>query len=164
MEKENILLQQLKQWQIPYTNHEHEPVFTVAEANACYSNIPGGHCKNLFLVPKKGPFVLVVMLDDRRLDMKAFRVEGISGRFSMAKSEDLWRTLQVVPGSVTPFGLMHKSSQGVVVVLDKDMMEHEYINFHPLQNDMTTTIRAADLLKFLELSGHKPQIIGLPKL
>jgi Ala-tRNA(Pro) deacylase len=44
------------------------------------------------------------------------------------------------------------------VVLDAGMMEHETLNYHPLVNTMTTSIKRADLVKFLESTGHSPRI------
>jgi len=38
------------------------------------------------------------------------------------------------------------------------MMTNEMLNFHPLANTMTTTISRADLLKFLDATGHSPRI------
>jgi Ala-tRNA(Pro) deacylase len=46
----------------------------------------------------------------------------------------------------------------VTVVLDAGMMEHETLNYHPLVNTMTTSIKRADLVKFLEFTGHSPRI------
>ena len=34
---------------IDYVNHEHRPVFTVAEGQDLRDAIPGGHTKNLFI-------------------------------------------------------------------------------------------------------------------
>jgi Ala-tRNA(Pro) deacylase len=45
------------------------------------------------------------------------------------------------------------------VVLDAVMMEQEWLNYHPLRNDATTTIRATDLLAFIRATGHEPRII-----
>jgi len=39
----------LKELDISYTKHEHPPVYTVEEAEQHWENIPGAHCKNLFL-------------------------------------------------------------------------------------------------------------------
>jgi Ala-tRNA(Pro) deacylase len=44
------------------------------------------------------------------------------------------------------------------VVLDAGMMEHETLNYHPMVNTMTTSIKRADLVKFLESTGHSPLI------
>ena len=43
---------------------EHAPVFTVEEAQALRGEIPGGHCKNLFLKDEKGALYLIVCLED----------------------------------------------------------------------------------------------------
>jgi Ala-tRNA(Pro) deacylase len=37
------------------------------------------------------------------------------------------------------------------------MEAHEWVNFHPLTNTMTTAIRPADLLRFLRHLGHAPE-------
>ena len=46
----------------------------------------------------------------------------------------------------------------MTVVLDAAMMEHDILNYHPLINTMTTAIARADLVKFLEATGHIPRI------
>jgi Ala-tRNA(Pro) deacylase len=51
------------------------------------------------------------------------------------------------------------------VVLDAPMMEQAMLNYHPLDNTMTTSISRDDLVKFLESTGHPPRIervSGLP--
>ncbi len=44
------------------------------------------------------------------------------------------------------------------MVLDADMMTHDVLNYHPLDNRMTTSIARDDLIKFLEATGHRPRI------
>jgi len=44
------------------------------------------------------------------------------------------------------------------VVLDAALMRHATINCHPLVNTMTTSIGSADLVRFLEATGHPPRI------
>jgi Ala-tRNA(Pro) deacylase len=39
------------------------------------------------------------------------------------------------------------------------MMAHDVLNFHPLVNTMTTSIAAADLVTFLQATGHEPRIL-----
>jgi Ala-tRNA(Pro) deacylase len=43
-------------------------------------------------------------------------------------------------------------------VLDADMMRHETLNYHPLENTRTTAIARDDLVKFLTATGHVPRI------
>ena len=42
------------------------------------------------------------------------------------------------------------------------LRDHEVVHFHPLVNGMTTAIRPADLLRFLEHLGHRPELVELP--
>ena len=46
----------------------------------------------------------------------------------------------------------------VTVVLDAALMKHKALHFHPLTNTGTTTISRADLVKFLDATGHPPRI------
>jgi Ala-tRNA(Pro) deacylase len=39
------------------------------------------------------------------------------------------------------------------------MMSHLVLNFHPLVNTMTTSIAAADLVRFLKATGHEPRVL-----
>jgi Ala-tRNA(Pro) deacylase len=48
------------------------------------------------------------------------------------------------------------------VVLDRELLEVEPLNFHPLDNAMTTAISAADCLRFLEAEAHPPALVRLP--
>src|SRR5215471_2102662 len=42
-----------------------------------------------------------------------------------------------------------------------DLMRHETLNCHPLVNTMTTSIAGADLVRFLEATGHPPRIVAV---
>ncbi len=44
---------------IAHRTYSHPPVFTVAEAAALRGQLPGGHCKSLFLKDKKAGLWLV---------------------------------------------------------------------------------------------------------
>ena len=66
--------------------------------------------------------------------------------------------LGVTPGSVTPFAVINDTGHRVTVVLDRALMTHDILHFHPLTNTGTTTLSKADLLKFLNATGHPPRI------
>ena len=149
---------------IPHATVKHPPLFTVEQSRALRGQIPGGHIKNLFLRDKKYQLYLVVTLEDADIDLKGLhRQLGASGRFSFGSSDLLREVLGVEPGAVTPFGAINDSEGRVAVVLDASMMEHETINFHPLVNTMTTSIKRGDLVKFLESTGHLPRIERLSR-
>ena len=143
----------------------HDPLFTVEESQALRGQIEGGHCKCLFLKDKKSQLLLVVVLEDRRLDIKALqKSEKLSvGRLSFGSADLMQQVLGVTPGSVTPFSLINLpeeyKKEGFTLILDQAMMAHESLNYHPLHNEATTTIRGDDLLKFIRHFGIEPIIM-----
>lgn len=140
---------------------DHPPVFTVEEARALRGEIPGGHCKNLFLKDDKGQIWLIVCLEDAQIDLKSAPARIGSRRLSFGKPDLLMDVLGVEPGSVTPFALINDTAKRVNVVLDAAMMAHEVVSYHPLVNTATTTIRPADLVAFIRSCGHEPQIAAV---
>jgi Ala-tRNA(Pro) deacylase len=146
---------------IKTTTRDHAPVFTVEESRHLRGEIPGGHCKNLFLKDEKGAIWLCVCLEEARVDLKTLPAKIGSKRLSFGKSELLMEILGVEPGSVTPFGLINDEAQRAQVILDKIMMEQDYLNYHPLRNDATTTISSSDLVKFIRSCGHEPRIVAV---
>jgi Ala-tRNA(Pro) deacylase len=140
----------------------HPPLFTVEQSRALRGLIPGGHTKNLFLKDKKDALFLVVALEDALIELKGLhRTLSASGRFSFSSAELLRAVLGVEPGAVTPFAVMNDTDRRVTVVLDAAMMAHETLNYHPLDNTMTTSIGCDDLMRFLHATGHPPRIVAL---
>ncbi len=146
---------------IETVTRQHPPVFTVEEARALRGSIPGGHCKNLFLKDDKGAIWLIVGLEDAQIDLKSAPARIGSRRLSFGKPDLLMEVLGIEPGSVTPFGLINDTACRTNVILDESMMRHETVNYHPLRNDATTTIRSADLLAFIKSCGHNPRIVAV---
>jgi Ala-tRNA(Pro) deacylase len=140
----------------------HAPVFTVEEARALRGEVPGAHTKNLFLKDKKDALYLVVALEEADIELRSLhRRLGASGRFSFGSAELLRAALGVEPGSVTPFAAINDTGRRVKVALDAAMMRRELLNYHPLRNDMTTSIARDDLVRFLTATGHPPAIVAL---
>jgi Ala-tRNA(Pro) deacylase len=148
---------------IEHSTVSHPPFFTVEEGRAWHDKIPGLHCKNLFIKDKKGGVWHVVLPADKRPDLNALEKALDAPRFSFAKQELLWEILKLTPGSVTPFGLMNDNDRRAKVVLDRDMLDSVWVNYHPLHNAASTTIRSADLVKFVRSLGYDPIILRVPE-
>lgn len=145
---------------IAVETRRHPPLFTVADSQALRGEIAGGHTKNLFLKDKKDNVFLVSVGEEAEVDLKQIHhLIGASGRVSFGKPELLMELLGVVPGAVTVFGLINDTARRVKVVLDQELMAHAVINAHPLTNEATTSIAAADLIKFVEATGHDAVIL-----
>ena len=148
---------------IAHSTVTHPPFFTVEEGRPWHDKIPGLHCKNLFIKDKKGGIWHVVLPADKRADLNALEKLLGAPRFSFAKPEVLWEVEQLTPGSVTPFGLINDTARRVTVVLDQDMLASEMVNFHPLYNGASTTLRAEDLVKFVRALDYTPILITVPE-
>jgi len=139
----------------------HPPVFTVEEAKRLRGELPGGHAKSLLVRDKKGGMALVVVDEDRRLDLKALAGRLGMKRLSFASPQRLEATLGVKPGSVTPFALINRrrpagDDEALAVALDAALIKCGRLNFHPLHNAATTTISSEDLLRFIAACGYEP--------
>jgi Ala-tRNA(Pro) deacylase len=143
---------------IAHQTTSHPPIFNAEQGRGWHDKIPGRHCKNLFLKDGKGSLWLVVMPADKRADLAGIAKRSGAARFSFAEPELLTEALQITPGSVTPFALLNDSERRVKVVLDEEMLRCEKVNYHPLHNAASTTVSAADFLKFIQALGYDPVI------
>lgn len=156
----NELFAYLDDLGIQVTTVAHPPLFTVADAQALRGEIPGGHTKNLFLKDKKDNYFLVTVEEEAQVDLKQIhQIIGAASRVSFGRPEALMELLGVSPGAVTAFGLINDEKGAVKFVVDSALVQHETINAHPLTNEATTSIRAADLLAFVRATGHEPAIL-----
>lgn len=153
------LLARLDALGIAHRTVAHAPVYTVAESRELRGDFPGGHSKNLFLRNKKGRMWLVVCLESRSVDLKGLGKALGAGNVSFGSPRRLMSYLGVIPGAVTPFAVLNDTSGAVRVAVDRDILQQEPLNFHPLDNSMTTSIRARDFVRFLEAEGHPPLLL-----
>jgi len=148
---------------IEHSTIEHPPFFTVEEGRPWHDRIPGLHGKNLFIKDRKGGIWLVVIPADKRADLGRLEKAVGAPRFSFARPDVLHEVLALTPGSVTPFGLINDTQRRVTVILDEAMLDSEWVNFHPLHNAASTTLRSQDLLRFIRALGYDPVIVRLPE-
>ncbi len=141
--------------------YNHAPVFTVEESADLYAKVPGAHTKNLFLKDAKDRLYLVIAHHNTAVDLKALPKVIGSARLSFGRAELLHEVLGVTPGSVTAFALMNDASGRVSAVIDRNLMVHDTINCHPMENTATTSIAREELLRFIRATGHEPVIATL---
>jgi Ala-tRNA(Pro) deacylase len=158
---EDDLMRRFADLGIATVTHRHAALFTVEESQRLRGNLPGGHCKSLFLKDKKGALWLVVALEDQVLDLKTLHKTLGAARLSFAKADLLWQVLGVRAGAVTPFALINDGEGRVRVVLDRIMLNHDPLNYHPLHNEATTALAPGDFLVFLRACGCEPRIVEL---
>ena len=149
------LIRHLERLEIEVERHRHPPLHTVEESRRLRGDLPGTHCKNLFLRDKKKRSWLLVTLEDQAVDLAQMAKRVGAGRFSFGRPERLMEVLGIEPGAVSPLALVNDPDHRVSVVLDEEMMRSEWLNYHPLTNEQTVTIRASGLRRFLDDTGHR---------
>lgn len=149
---------------IAWTHHAHPPLHTVEESQALRGDLPGAHVKNMFLKDKKGAVWLVTCLEHRRIRIRDLEKQLGAQKCSFAKPDLLWAYLGIRPGAVSPFGLINDPEHRVQPVLDRQMLNAEVLNAHPLHNEATTAVSRADFLRFFEITGHTPVIVDFDSL
>jgi Ala-tRNA(Pro) deacylase len=161
-DNEKKVYEVLEKLHIHYEKYDHPAVFTCNEADIYTSGLKGVHTKNLFLRNKKGDsHYLVVMCEDKVLDVKGFGEIIAEKNISFASPERMMKYLKLTPGSVSLFGIINDTEHTVKVYIDEDIMKEEYINSHPNVNTSTLVIKVSDMMRFLEDSGNQHQTVSL---
>ncbi len=153
------LLAHLESLGIAARTVSHPPLYTVEDSKRLRGELPGGHVKNLFLRDKRGRHWLLTTLEDSRVDLKDMARRLEAGKFSFANHDALADLLGIAPGAVSPLAAINDTAQQVTIVLDEALLAHDPLNVHPLRNDRTTALAAADLLRFLSACDHAPMIM-----
>lgn len=158
----DALFSRLDDLGVPYDNLEHPPVYTVEEARTLRGRIPGAHSKNLFLRDKKERHWLVSCLSHRTVDLMWLADHLGTKRLTFCSERRLMRYLGITPGAVSPFAVLNDVTGIVNVALDRDMLEREPLNFHPLDNGQTTSVSREGLMAFLASVDHEPRLVPFP--
>ena len=155
------VLNQLEKWDIPYALYTHPPLPTVEIALAYWKDIPEAtHCKNLFFRNHKGNrHYLVIFECSKQLNISDLEHKLKQGKLSFASPERMEKYLGLLPGSVSPFGLINDQEHAVYLFIDKELTEALSLSFHPNDNTASAVISTADFFRFLALCGNRYELI-----
>ena len=152
------LYEVLKKLNIEFKEIEHEAVFTIEQAQGIKNKIDGLGCKNLFLTDKNGKYILIVLSENKKVNIKQIEKIVNTSHLSFAKETELKSILQLEQGSVTPFGILNDNDNKVMIVIDNDLKGKKLL-FHPNVNTKTISISYDDLIKFIEFEKHNYKLI-----
>ena len=154
MNKEEIY-QSLTEQNIPYEKTEHKAVFNMAELDSVELPYPEWDAKNLFVRDdKKRNYYLITVKGDKRVDLKKFRKQHGLRALSFASAEDLFAIMGLLPGSVTPLGILNDTEHRVRFYLDAEFAGNK-IGIHPNDNTATVWMQADDLMKLIQNHGNE---------
>ena len=162
MNKQEIL-SLLDERGVSYELTEHKAVYNMAELAEVVLPYPEADAKNLFVRDdKKRGYYLITVRGDKRVDLKAFRQQNGTRPLSFASAEDLMARLGLIPGSVSPFGLLNDAERSVIFCLDREFLDASgRIGVHPNDNTATVWLAAADLLSLIQEHGNPIRLIAL---
>ena len=104
----------LKRQNIAYEITEHKAVFNMEEADAVDLPYPEWGAKNLFVRDdKKRNYYLITMKGNKRVDLKTFRRQRGLRALSFASAEELFDIMKLIPGAVTPLGILNDAEHRV---------------------------------------------------
>ena len=150
----------LQELGIPFDVVEHPPAFTTEQADSYIEGIEGVRTKSMFLTnKKKTQYYLLIMDDQKTLDMDLFKDLVSANRIRMASADSLFEKMQLPPGTVSPFGLLNNEEKDVQVYFDKEIIGEERMTFHPNTNEKTIFVSTRDLFKFLQDLGYSYQVL-----
>jgi len=148
--------------EIKFEYYEHPPAPTAEIASLYWKDIDAAHCKNLFFRNHKGnQHYLVIFHYQQNILIRDLEQRLMQGKLTFASPERMDRYLQIVPGSVSPFGLIHDKDHHVVLFLDENLQKYDRISFHPNLNEASLVIAFGDFIKYLEAVGNKYSFVKL---
>ena len=154
------IIELLKKEKYEIELHQHDPLFTVDDSKKLRGGIDGAHSKNLFLKNKKNEFFLLSCEESDNIDLKKISKSLKLGNVSFAKQEYLEKYLKIKPGSVSPFALLNDDNDFVNFYLEKTLHESKLVNFHPLINTFTITIKTNKFIEFMIENNKKIHIFS----
>lgn len=155
------IYQYLTDRNIPYEITEHPAVFNMEELDAIALPYPEWDAKNLFVRDdKKRNYYLITVQGDKRMDLKDFRRQHGLRPLSFASADDLMALLGLIPGAVTPLGLLNDAEHRVNFYLDA-AFSGQKIGVHPNDNTATVWMQADDLVELIRAQGNSVELVEL---
>ena len=146
--------QYLKEQNIAYEITEHKAVYNMEELDAIELPYPECDAKNLFVRDhKKRNYYLITVKGDKRVDLKDFRKKHGLRALSFASADDLQEIMGLIPGAVTPLGIMNDADHRVQFYLDAEF-KGQRIGVHPNDNTATIWMQADDLMDLVVKHGN----------
>lgn len=147
---------------IEYERVEHNQVFTVDDMIEADLPHPDAIAKNLFIRDdKKKNFYLITVLEEKRVDLKEFRKNFETRPLTFASEELLDAKMQLIRGSVTPFGLLNNEEVDIVFYMDSDFLKKGVIGIHPNFNDCTLFLNPEDVIMLVKEHGNEVHVIDI---
>ena len=163
LSKEMAVYALLEKLDIPYLRVDHEAAATVDDCRGVDEALGIHICKNLFLCNRqKTDFYLLMMPGLKKFKTKELSAQLGVARLSFAEAEHMEAFLNITPGSVSVMGLMNDKEHRLRLLIDRELLQEEFVGCHPCVNTSSLKLRMKDVLeKFLPYVGHEYTAVEL---
>lgn len=146
---------------ISYEVTEHGAVYNMEDLAAMDLPYPDSDAKNLFVRDdKKRNYYLITVKGEKRVNLKEFRKAHGLRNLSFASPDDLMAIMGLIPGAVTPLGLLNAEEKKVIFYLDQEL-EDSLIGVHPNDNTATVWMQSKDLMMLLKEHGTEVHVVKI---
>ena len=151
---------------IDYQRVDHEEAMTMEACVAIDGVLETTMCKNLMLCNRQcTDFYILLTPGDKKFKTSVLSKQIGSSRLSFADGAYMEQFLDITPGSLSVLGLMNDKENRVRLLIDKDVLEGEFIGVHPCVNTASLKIKTSDLVeKIIPAMHHEPTFVELPWL
>lgn len=159
----NDIYEYLKKENIWFEVTEHKAVYNMEELASVELPYPEADAKNIFVRDdKKKNYYLITVKGNKRVNLKEFKEKYGTRRLSFASENDLMNIMELIPGAVTPFGLLNDTEKKVQFYIDKDFIgDQGIIGVHPNDNTATIWLKTNDLIKIIKSHGNVVNIVEI---
>lgn len=158
IDKEERVYDLLDQLNIDYQRLDHQKANTMEVCLEIEKSLKSTICKNLFLVnSNKSQYYLLMLKENKKFKTKVISKQINSSRLSFGSDEKMLEYLDITPGSVSLLGLMNDHDFKVQLLMDKDLLQDEYLGCHPCINTSSLRIKMKDVFeKIIPSLHHEP--------
>ncbi len=146
-----------------YEVTEHKAVYNMEDLSQVELPYPEADAKNLFVRDdKKCNYYLITVQGSKRVNLKEFRRNNGTRPLSFASEEELKEHMDLLPGAVTPLGILNDEARSVQFFLDQGFLEEPgMIGVHPNENTATIWMKTRDLMRLIEEHGNQVHLVEL---
>ena len=165
LEKEIRCYDLLDSLGVEYQRIDHEAAMTMEACAAVDAALEATICKNLLLCNRQcTEFYLLMLPGDKPFKTSILSKQIGTSRLSFASGEYMEEFLDITPGSLSVLGLMNDKNHQVKLLIDKDLLEGEFIGCHPCINTSSLRLKTADLMeKIIPAMDHPATMVDLPR-
>ena len=134
---------------------EHPAVYNMAEVAELEMPYPESDAKNLFVRDdKRRNYYLITVMAHKKVNLKDFKKNYGTRSLTFASPDELMEIMGLIPGAVTPLGVLNDKEHKVKVYLDKDFLNApKRIGVHPNDNTATVWLNTEDLVEIIQSHG-----------